>query len=365
MFLQILKDSLNTGGDNWLLSWVPLGSLCLSIASLIMSWIALKRKHIYKKEEIYHQAQTDYEYDARKNLYSTYQPLFFQLAERSEIALSRIEAVTKSIAQGTFDEDWQNNNTEYYSSTIYKIFSPLSIIYQIKKSVNIVDFNVDDNLRQQYLLCKLLYEVFNDDGKISKIIIKNKDSVQTPFGEIYVDFFNKLQERAESYHLKWIKNHATPDQPDRQNITSIHLDSISKMFIKQKRGGKNYLLIRDYDEFYQHIYTNSTDLEKLRDILYKFMSFNMNESPENGKKKDQSGNISRKPVYWVMWLSIACLYFLITKSRNKNTINENIDIFFKKNISDFQLKNDNKEHIIYGEFAKIYIKDQIKKYIDD
>jgi hypothetical protein len=113
-------------------------------------------------------AQRDYEYDARKRLYTELQPLLFQLSERSTRALDRIR---QTFAEGSRDgairwpgrlgRGWEND--EYHmQATVWDLFLPLALVRCIQGKLTSVDLSVDPTMRWQYSLARELHNVWTE-----------------------------------------------------------------------------------------------------------------------------------------------------------------------------------------------------------
>jgi hypothetical protein len=94
-------------------------------------------------------ARRDYEYEARKRLYTQIQPLLFQLAELCESSYDRIVSLQRArvfrlLTPGSY----------VMLSTIYRLASPLVVVRQIQRNLTTVDLGVDSTVRGQYLVAK-------------------------------------------------------------------------------------------------------------------------------------------------------------------------------------------------------------------
>jgi hypothetical protein len=94
-------------------------------------------------------ARRDYEYEARKRLYTQIQPLLFQLAELCESSYDRIVNLQRARVFRLLEPD-----SYVMLSTIYRLASPLVVVRQIQRSLTTVDLGVDLTVRGQYLVAK-------------------------------------------------------------------------------------------------------------------------------------------------------------------------------------------------------------------
>ena len=111
------------------------------------------------------QARRDYEYDARKRLYTECEPLLFRLSEASENALHRIYSLARTARMGDLgpkQPSWLDSPSYYMSSTIYNLLVPLVIFRLLQDKLTLVDLTVDSCISTQYLIAKSLYISFTE-----------------------------------------------------------------------------------------------------------------------------------------------------------------------------------------------------------
>jgi len=110
-------------------------------------------------------ARREYEYDARKRLYSEIEPLFFQLYEAVEECYFRILSLARTSRQGHLgihDDSWVRNRGYYLLSTAYKLILPSVVYSLIQRRMTFIDLKLDEVLRVRYLLLKNLVHSFAD-----------------------------------------------------------------------------------------------------------------------------------------------------------------------------------------------------------
>jgi len=107
-------------------------------------------------------ARRDYEYDARKRLYSEIEPLLFQLFEALEEAHYRVRSVARSSRKGYLPA-WLAPGSYYLTSTVYKLILPAVFLRLIQRQMTFVDLRVDKTIRTRYQLLKLYSRSFTDD----------------------------------------------------------------------------------------------------------------------------------------------------------------------------------------------------------
>jgi hypothetical protein len=110
-------------------------------------------------------ARRDYEYEARKRLYTEVEPLFFQLYECVEECRYRILSVARTSRQGrlgTGKINWLGDEGYYLLSTAYKFILPTVVFRLIQRRITFVDLKLDETLRLRYLLLKNFVHSFTD-----------------------------------------------------------------------------------------------------------------------------------------------------------------------------------------------------------
>jgi hypothetical protein len=90
-------------------------------------------------------ARIDYEYEARKRLYTECGPLLFQLTELAERALGRISGLARAAADANLDpgpSSWMARS--YYNlSTYYRLLAPLAVQKLLQQRLTHIDLSLD------------------------------------------------------------------------------------------------------------------------------------------------------------------------------------------------------------------------------
>ena len=132
-------------------------------------------------------AQRDYEYEARKRLYSELQPVLFQLADRAERALARIETSIVNGARsgvvrwpGRLGTGWRNDPS-HMISTVWELIVPLAYYRIIQQRLTSVDLSVDPLMQWQYTLVRALYNSWSASqlAEISPCIEHEDEQLET------------------------------------------------------------------------------------------------------------------------------------------------------------------------------------------
>ncbi len=112
-------------------------------------------------------AKRDYEYEARKRLYTELYPLSFQLHERSVAALHRVMNLALATREGFLAPgpvNWLTGHDPYYfTSVILSLITPLAVYELMTRKLTQFDLNLDANLHRQYLIARVAYRAFLSD----------------------------------------------------------------------------------------------------------------------------------------------------------------------------------------------------------
>jgi hypothetical protein len=107
-------------------------------------------------------ARRDYEYDARKRLYTEIEPLLFQLYESLEEAHYRVRSLARTSRSNNLP-GWLSGSGYYLKSTVYKLLVPAVLLRLMQRQMTFVDLRVDETIRLRYQLLKLHSRSFTDD----------------------------------------------------------------------------------------------------------------------------------------------------------------------------------------------------------
>ncbi len=202
-------------------------------------------------------ARRDYEYEARKRLYSDIEPLLFQLTEAVEIALRRVSSLAVNAREGALSEDstWLTVMTEYYATfTMYQFILPAAILRLIQEKLTFVDFGVDKKLHLQFRIGKQIYGLWRADHDIRR---SGRELEYKPYAE------NARHLRLENPQGYW-----------KQGIATGHLDIVTSAFIV--RSGETVPRVLTYEEFTRLMNGESRPaaFEPLIDLFRGFHPFN-------------------------------------------------------------------------------------------
>lgn len=123
--------------------------------------------HRLGEEQDAAKAKRDYEYEARKRLYSELYPLGYQLGQAARRARHRIMnlALASRIgALATGPDNWMTGRDPYYfSSVIHNLIAPLAIQELITRKLTLLDLRLDRDLQIQHLVADRTYEALRSD----------------------------------------------------------------------------------------------------------------------------------------------------------------------------------------------------------
>jgi hypothetical protein len=105
-------------------------------------------------------ARRDYEYEARKRLYSVYEPIKFQQVDLIEQALRRISML--SLAPPVADSIDE-------AACVYEILAPAALFRMMGRNLTIADMQLEPQISAEYGLIKASYRVLADASSIASI----------------------------------------------------------------------------------------------------------------------------------------------------------------------------------------------------
>lgn len=101
-------------------------------------------------------ARRDYEYDARKRLYTEIEPLLFQLFEAAEQSYFRVISLARSARADELTHDDKLGQVNYYlHSTMYYMVLPAVIFRLIRTRMTFLDLDLDEHISTKYYLTKI------------------------------------------------------------------------------------------------------------------------------------------------------------------------------------------------------------------
>lgn len=149
---------------------VALVSAAASLIVAVIAQVASRRTSVrlarLEEERAERSARRDYAYDARKRLYTECEPLLFQAAEFSETARAAIVGLARSARNGWINSDgsgWLAAPDYYFTITVYQLLAPATTFRMLQSRLTVVDLSLDERVRGQYELVRLLFFSFTWD----------------------------------------------------------------------------------------------------------------------------------------------------------------------------------------------------------
>ena len=131
-----------------------------------------KLEHRFAEQKSQHDAERDYEYEARKRLYKEAEPLLFRLGEAVENSLRRVMSLARTARDQNLGSDrrsWLSGPGYYMASTIYHLLVPAAVYRLLLERLTLVDLGAAPRIQLQYLLAKILYLGFTEDFTMARI----------------------------------------------------------------------------------------------------------------------------------------------------------------------------------------------------
>lgn len=117
-------------------------------------------------------AQRDYQYEARKRLYTDLQPLLFQLTELCGSAYRHTRGLARTARQGHLGPDtdsWLVSDDYYLRSTVYRLMVPVAALQLIRRRLTSLDLSLDDAIGTQYRFARALSGTWNSGFDLAAV----------------------------------------------------------------------------------------------------------------------------------------------------------------------------------------------------
>jgi hypothetical protein len=223
-------------------------------------------------------ARRDYEYEARKRLYHECSPLLFQLADQAASALSRIQGLAASAAQGNLQPgptSWLTSTRDRYyrTSTEYRLLSPCATLKLLQQRLTKLDLSLDTDFHLTYVLARQAARSLGDDFDIAALGSKALE---------YDPHSNKAEtltsKRADIYWQQGVPR-------------GILENAVEALLVKEADGTSR---VMTFLEFEQHLTREEDSIIKsaIGRIRYLFADFHPKE----------------RPILWRLLLVNACIY---------------------------------------------------------
>jgi hypothetical protein len=203
-----------------------------SIVAAVISGIFAAHNRRLTAEEARQQAELnarrDYEYEARKRLYTAYEPLRFHMVDAAEAAIARIKTLFESARKGTLIGD--TSRGYYLKATIYHLLAPCAIVRLMERNLTLVDLRLIPRIYAEYTLGKALVRAFTDDVFLAEL---------SPALE-YSPYVDEWRE----------KRMANPQTFRRQGLPIGRLDnSLDALIVSRSADGQEIETLISFGEF--------------------------------------------------------------------------------------------------------------------
>jgi hypothetical protein len=204
-------------------------------------------------------ARRDYEYEARKRLYTEVEPILFQLYESLEEAHYRVRSLARSSRAGNLGGDeksWLAHEGYYLRSTIYKLSIPAVYLRLIQRRITFVDLGLDPTIRLRYLLLKLYSRSFTDDFVFASLDPK------LPYDPNHEDWAAQRKDNPSVY--------------SRQALVVGDLENIADGLLKVDEGAARPLLFAEFELLLEQ---QKAEDDSLQELVHLFLSFSPANKP--------------------------------------------------------------------------------------
>jgi hypothetical protein len=275
-------------------------------------------------EDAAKKARLEYEFDARKRLYSELEPLLFQLFEAAEHSYFRVVSLVRTQRLGNLgisERSWLVGFRYYFCSTIFRLFLPLAIFRIIQRSATFVDLGLDEQIRTKYFLLKLSYLAFTDDFVIAR---------QSPPLKYDPNNKNWEEERKLAPEVYW-----------RQGLYLGHIDRLIEIMIVQEEGKQRPITYGEFEDKAHNDPVFKAVLEPILDVFHGF-------------------SFETRPILARILLTHACLMRLLLYCFNRHASVHNLI----QGLRDFLKSDETKNDIIWSEQKVDDYSEPVRLYLE-
>jgi hypothetical protein len=200
-------------------------------------------------------ARRDYEYEARKRLYSEIEPLLFQLYEALIEAYRRVRSLARTSRINRLD--WLNKPGYYLRSSLYKLLVPAVLFRLMQRRITFVDLRVDDSIRIRYQLLRLYLRSFTEDFEMAQLQPALK--------------YDPNNEKCDELRLK------EPAVYVRQGFVLGDLENICEAMIARSDDGRFEVI--SFSKFEELLLSGAKENEDLEELVNLFLGFSPKARP--------------------------------------------------------------------------------------
>jgi hypothetical protein len=146
-------------------------SLAVALWTQYANWRHTRLKSELDESAAIQKARRDYEFEARKRLYAECEPLLFQALELAEDARMRIASLARTSRNGDLRRDgtgWLDDRGYFYKSTAFMLLAPITSYKILQRQLTMIDLGLENRLRTQYELLKLIFLSFTSDFELAR-----------------------------------------------------------------------------------------------------------------------------------------------------------------------------------------------------
>ena len=105
-------------------------------------------------------ARRSYEYEARKRLYSVYEPLRVRMLDCTDNAVRQITEIVQAPDPG---RPWYSSAEYRLNATIYYLLAPLVVARMIERRLTLVDLGLDKRIHTEFVLVQAICRSLADE----------------------------------------------------------------------------------------------------------------------------------------------------------------------------------------------------------
>jgi hypothetical protein len=116
-------------------------------------------------------ARRDYEYEAKKRLYTECEPILFEAMELADNFRRRVISLARGSRQGNLSptqEGWLSTRGYFFKTTAYYLLAPATSFKILQRRLTAIDLALEPRLEFQYQLLKLAFLSYTWDHNLCK-----------------------------------------------------------------------------------------------------------------------------------------------------------------------------------------------------
>jgi hypothetical protein len=117
-------------------------------------------------------ARLDYEYEARKDLYKTAEPLLFRFNEQCQELVYRVLSLARTARIGHIgsEHSWLAGPGYYMNSTVYTLVAPLATFRLLQRRMTAVDVGLDESIGWRYYVARAIYPMLSEHHDLATLM---------------------------------------------------------------------------------------------------------------------------------------------------------------------------------------------------